>query len=83
VLQLAFYATPIIYDRHNPAIPEFAARLLGLNPFTHFIEGARACLMGGELEVGMFVRMALAASLSLAVGLLIYKRAKRRIIFNI
>ena len=84
VLQLVFYATPIIYDRHNPSIPEYAARLLSLNPFTHFIEAIRSCLVYGQFpDLVEFLIMGFFTAISLTAGFVIYKRAKKKIIFNV
>jgi ABC-type polysaccharide/polyol phosphate export permease len=84
VLQLIFYATPIIYDRHNPSIPEYAAKLLNLNPFTHYIEAMRSCLVYGKFpDLMEFLIMGACTSLSLTIGFLIYKKTKKKIIFNV
>ncbi|MEI8024984.1 MAG: ABC transporter permease [Pseudomonadota bacterium] len=84
VLQLVFYATPIIYDRHNPSIPEYAARLINLNPFTHYIEAMRSCLIYGEFpSLVEFLIMSVSTGVSLAIGFVIYKKAKKKIIFHV
>ncbi|RZM17918.1 MAG: ABC transporter permease [Pedobacter sp.] len=38
IMSLFFYASPIVYDRHGGNFSEKIVMLLGLNPFTHFIE---------------------------------------------
>ena len=84
LLQLTFYASPIIYARDAIAMPEAVRTLLGFNPFVHYIEGFRACLLHGRLPAPeAFGAMAGFALLSLTFGLIVYKKAKRKIIFNI
>jgi ABC-type polysaccharide/polyol phosphate export permease len=84
VLQLIFYATPVIYDRHNPNIPEYAARLLNLNPFTHYIEAMRSCLVYGKFPDAVeFLIMSISSGVSLTSGFVIYKRTKKKIIFKV
>jgi ABC-type polysaccharide/polyol phosphate export permease len=84
LLQLTFYASPIIYARDVVAMPEVVRTLLGFNPFVHYIEGFRACLVQGRFpDPGAFAAMAGFAILSLTVGGVVYKKAKRKIIFNI
>jgi ABC-type polysaccharide/polyol phosphate export permease len=84
VLQLIFYATPVIYDRHNPNIPEYAARLLNLNPFTHYIEAMRSCLVYGKFPDAVeFLIMSISSGVSLTIGFVIYKRTKKKIIFKV
>ena len=84
LLQLTFYATPIIYDRHRQGISESFYSLLGLNPFTQFIEAARSCLLGGIDQPDItFAKLVGLAALSLIVGTWSFKKAKTKIIFNL
>lgn len=84
VLQLVFYGTPIIYDLSNPNIPEIARNLLLLNPFTHFVQSMRGCLIyGTSPNLNEMATMLGFSALSLGLGLIIYKKYKNKIIFNI
>jgi ABC-type polysaccharide/polyol phosphate export permease len=84
ILQLTFYATPIIYSRELVAIPESIRVFLGFNPFVHFIEGFRSSLVLGQFPTsGAFLAMFACTVLSLFTGAMVYKRARRKIIFNI
>ena len=85
VLTLVFYATPIIYDRHSDIIPEKIAKILGYNPFTHYIETIRACLYGSSeppsLEsIAITVGLAI---ISMLTGYWVYKRKRAEILFNL
>ena len=84
-LQMMFYATPVIYARDHPMIPERVAYLLGFNPFTHFIEVGRASIFPASQPVGvmdLLLVTALAAA-SLLVGIVVYRRARLRFIFEL
>ena len=48
ILQLGFYATPIIYDRQNSAFPDWARELIRLNPLVHFLDLFRAALFSSN-----------------------------------
>jgi ABC-type polysaccharide/polyol phosphate export permease len=85
LLMLAFYATPVIYDRNAPEVPDAARLLLGLNPFTHFIEAFRAVLFGGVYHVsatGLVFLVVMAAG-SVATGLWVYKSNVKKLIFYV
>jgi len=82
VLVLLMYGTPIIYDRTNPALPPKVRMLLGLNPFTHFVEAGRKTIFGGgHVTLEEMAILVLCSAVSLATGCLIYKRRKSKIIF--
>jgi ABC-type polysaccharide/polyol phosphate export permease len=84
VLSLVFYATPIIFDRSNPAIPKHIADLFLLNPFTHFVELFRAALIANQpIEPERVLLVGGLALVSMTVGTLIYKAAKQRIMFRV
>jgi ABC-type polysaccharide/polyol phosphate export permease len=84
VMQLTFYASPIIYARDAMAMPEGVRTLLAFNPFVHYIEAFRSCLVLGQLpSLAAFATLTALAGLSLSVGGFIYKKGKRKIIFNI
>lgn len=85
LLMLTFYATPVIYDRNSPQVPEFARDMLGWNPFTHFVEAFRAAMFGGPYhvtpgETGLLVAMATG---SILTGLWIYKANVKKLIFHV
>jgi ABC-type polysaccharide/polyol phosphate export permease len=86
LLSLVFYATPVIYDRHQPGFPEKISLLLSLNPFTHFIELARYCLLpnvqSGNVLQALVVCL-LAAAGSTLVASVVYRKAKPRIMFSL
>ena len=85
LLTLTFYATPVIYDRHASAIPEYVRKLLLLNPFTHYVEAFRAAMFGGSYQV-TFIEFSLLTFMSLAsmgLGILLYKSNRKKIIFHL
>ncbi len=79
LMTLAFYATPVIYDRG--VLPEKISRLLGFNPFVHYIEAFRAIIFPGVRPVSAtdLTILACLSIVSLIGGSLIYKKAKRKI----
>jgi len=84
VLQLAFYGTPIIYDRQNAAFPPWVKSLLALNPFTHFVEVFRAALIPqGELKASQLLICLASSLLALAAGTIIYRRARNNLLLEL
>jgi ABC-type polysaccharide/polyol phosphate export permease len=85
LLMLTFYATPVIYDRNAPEVPELGRLLLGLNPFTHFIEAFRAALFGGIYRVspGELALLVAMTSASVVIGFLVYKVNRKKLIFYV
>lgn len=84
LLTLLFYATPVIFNRHGDNIPAKIKQLLGLNPFTHFIEAFRATIFGGDwISLQDFGVLVLLSGLSLSLGAWTYKSQKYKIIFNL
>jgi ABC-type polysaccharide/polyol phosphate export permease len=84
LLQLGFYATPIIYDRRNPSIPEWAQNLLGLNPLVQFIDLFRSALFSSEFfSWGAVLAAALSAALSLGVAAVFYRHSVAKLSFRI
>jgi len=81
LMTLVFYATPVIYDRHQGMLPEKVSRILGLNPFVHYIEAFRATVFPGvrPVSVSDLIFLACLSITSLVVGGLIYKKSKRKI----
>jgi ABC-2 type transport system permease protein len=83
-LQMLMYATPIIYDRDNPVIPEKLRTILGINPFTHFVEAGRKTIFGGQpIELAEMAFLASMATVSLVAGILVFRWQKSRIIFEL
>ena len=84
LLQITFYATPIIYDRSHSSLPAEFKNILSLNPFTHFIEAARAILLGTlEQPIVVAGQLIFFAGLSLSIGTYCFKKAKSKFIFNL
>ena len=81
LMTLTFYATPVIYDRHQGTMPEKITQLLGLNPFVHYIEAFRATVFPGVRPIS-FTDLLFLTGLSitsLVIGGLVYKKSKRKI----
>jgi ABC-type polysaccharide/polyol phosphate export permease len=75
LLQLLFYATPIIYDRHGPLIPERMRFVLGLNPLARFVELFRTTVFEpASVEPWLVAILVGAAVTSLAIGSAVYRR---------
>lgn len=85
VMTLLFYATPIIYDRQAASMPENISRLLGLNPFVHFVEAFRSVVFSGapSLSWGKGVLLIAMAGTSMGIGGMIYKRVRTKISLNL
>lgn len=84
ILTLVFYATPVIYDRSNPALPEYVRELLLYNPFSHYIECFRGAIYSGD--AGILSRLPWLygfAFVSLFIGFSIYRVARNRILFRL
>lgn len=84
VMTISFYATPVIFDRTSSSFSPKLAALLGLNPFTHFIEAFRFALLGkGQLNGIEFMILVGLAVVSLGVGAFIYSKLKLKIIYHL
>jgi ABC-type polysaccharide/polyol phosphate export permease len=84
IMQLLFYATPIIYDRHNPGIPNHIRDLLGLNPFARFVELFREVVYNpGAVDWAVIASLGGVCVLSLTVGLTIFYKMRDRVAFKI
>jgi ABC-type polysaccharide/polyol phosphate export permease len=88
VLQLIFYATPVIYDRNALPLNPIITKILSLNPVTHYVEAIRFCLIGQNggsyvFQAKEFGALALLSVGSLIVGFLIYRINKREIMFSL
>lgn len=82
IITLTFYATPIIYNRLSPQVPEAQRHLLGFNPFTHYVEAVRASVFGMGVVTweNLLLLFGLSAS-ALLMGTVCYKISKNRMIF--
>lgn len=84
LLTVIFYATPVIFDRTSGIVPERLQFLLSLNPFVHFVEAFRACLIGhGSLTLNKALLLVALAALSLLFGYVTYTLSKRKLIFHV
>ena len=84
VLSLVFYGTPVIYDRNNPALPTIVSEALLFNPFSHYVEAFRGAIyLGGEHLFQKLLLLYLMAAISFAIGLIVYKTFKARILFSL
>ena len=84
LLVMVMYATPIIYDRKSPHVPDKVKTLLGLNPFTRFVESGRDAIFVTTENALRGLPLLLVLSLgSLAVGITVYRLVHKRIIFAI
>jgi ABC-2 type transport system permease protein len=84
LLVMAMYGTPVIYDRHKAGFPARVSNILGYNPVTHFVEAGRSCLFTSEaLNWSQWMILFALATISISLGLFIYKRLKDKFIFNL
>lgn len=84
LLQLVFYATPIIYIRESEHIPENIQNILLLNPMTHYVESFRACLFGGKEILSNDLLLLLSfTTISCITGLFVYKKTYKKIIYKL
>ena len=90
VLNILFYATPIIYSRElfqntdDPAATNKINLVLSLNPFTHFVEAGRKTVFGGgQISVQEFLILFGLAAVSLTVGTLVYRYHRSKFIFSL
>ena len=82
LLQLLFYATPIVYPLE--ALPEKYRDLAWLNPLTPFISGIRDLMYKGTLpEPTKLIYVYVAAALTLALGVGVYRKNRDGFIYNL
>ncbi len=82
VLQITFYATPILYP--SSLVPEQYRTFLQLNPIVHFAGAFRSSLYDFTvITAGEWGIMLLCCAVSLTVGLVIYKRSEDRFLYYI
>ena len=81
-LQIAFYATPIIYPPEMLMSRRFVSWLIRLNPLAAFLELIRDPLLDGKLPSTWAVGMAsLTTVVVVALAMLALKRFEKRLIF--
>jgi ABC-2 type transport system permease protein/lipopolysaccharide transport system permease protein len=84
ILQLLFYATPVIYDRSNPSLPDHIRELLGFNPFARFVEVFRGVVFRTAMpDWSTLSVLAGGCVLSVSIGLFVYLKFRDRIAFRI
>ncbi|MBI2602723.1 MAG: ABC transporter permease [Deltaproteobacteria bacterium] len=84
LIQLAFYATPIIYDRQHPMIPESIRMIIGLNPFTQFVEMFRQTIFRFDaFHYHFLISISVLAVISLALGLTVFQKKRAMIAFKL
>lgn len=84
ILQLGFYATPVIYDRQNPSFPSWARDLLEFNPLVHFVDIFRASLFSTEFYSHKSALVAIISALISVMGAtLVYRRSVAKLSFRI
>ena len=73
VLTFGFFLTPILYSR--AMLPEFAQKLMGLNPLTYYPERLRSLFLQGDIAPGMHDLYALLTALVvLTIGMWLFRR---------
>ncbi|HEX8152556.1 MAG TPA: ABC transporter permease, partial [Thermoanaerobaculia bacterium] len=75
VLQLAMYATPVVYPL--ALLPERYRAAVTLNPMTGIVEGFRAALFGTPIPATQLLVSAIFASLLTISGLFYFRRMER------
>ena len=84
VLQLTFYATPVIYTLDNPAVPESVRQLLSLNPTSVFLDLFRSTVYAPQSpESWQILYAALALCISCVAGGLTYKLNRNALAYRI
>ena len=85
VLTLAFYATPVIYDRNGASVPPHISNLLGFNPLTHFAEAFRSTLVSSapRLTLSSMLLLCLFSADSLVLGTMVYRNCRNKIPFRL
>ena len=83
ILSLTFYATPIIFDRNLMPFPPWVKVLLSFNPFAHYIEVFRACLLGQTLKVEQIAICLVLALVSFFAGCVVYQKTRNAVVFEV
>jgi ABC-type polysaccharide/polyol phosphate export permease len=82
ILQIAFYATPIIYP--VSALPPKYQWVMQFNPLAHYIEGFRASLFEGSLLSSMtWLKIIAIAFFSFVAGQIVFKSTRNRFLYYI
>lgn len=82
VLQAGYYLTPIIYP--VTVVPEQYKWMFALNPMTLFVDIFRSPIYLGELaSVDTYVKVVLLAIISMVVGIYVFKRNERYVVFKL
>tara|TARA_B100000989_G_scaffold70706_1_gene49511 strand:- start:13498 stop:14274 length:777 start_codon:yes stop_codon:yes gene_type:complete len=79
ILQISFFVTPIIWDPMN--FKSRAIIILKLNPFWHFIEAARAPLLGRTVEIETYLILLIITFFNFLLALFMYKKFSKKIIY--
>ncbi len=79
ILQISFFVTPIIWDPIN--FKSRAVIILQLNPFWHFIEAARAPLLGREVELYTYLTIIMLTFVNFFIAYFTYKKFSNKIIY--
>jgi lipopolysaccharide transport system permease protein len=81
-IQLAMYATPVIYPLS--AAPEKYARLIALNPLSGLIETFRYGFLGhGQFYSGIFIYSTLFSIFIFLAGLVVFNKVERNFVDTI
>jgi len=76
MIQVLMYASPVVYALE--LVPPAWRTLFAINPLVGLIEGGRAALLGGGVDVGLFLGIsALWAVIALVSGALFFRRVER------
>ena len=82
VLQVVFYATPIIYPMS--LVPEKFRDILELNPILHFIDGFRASIFDGQFISGQsWAILALLSFVSVSLGALVFGKNRDKFLYYV
>lgn len=82
ILQIVFYATPIIYPLQS--LPERYRGLAQLNPLAHFVTQLRRIMYDGlPPEPAKVALLYALAALALVIGGVVYKRLRNGFVYNV
>jgi ABC-type polysaccharide/polyol phosphate export permease len=82
LLLMTFYATPVLYPIDQ--LPEKYARIISLNPMTHFLREIRTVLFDGAApDPRTFAITCALAVIALILGLLVYRKNRDRFVYNL
>lgn len=75
-MMLLFYGSPLIYELKQ--VPPEYTQYIALNPFTHLIGAWRGVLLDGVLPWNDILSTAIAATIALVVGTVVYRSLSNR-----